>query len=141
MTTIVALTAHDWEMAAAGGVLIGLAAGGLMLGAGKVAGASTIVARALDGRREAILFLVGLPLGAWVVSAALGLPIPVAFAAPWRLVLAGVLVGFGARLGNGCTSGHAVCGLARLSKRSLVATLIFMATAMAVVAVMGGAPS
>ena len=141
MTTIVDLTAGDWEMAAAGGVLIGLAAGCLMLGAGKVAGVSTIVARAVEGRLEAILFLIGLPLGALAVTAALGLPVPVAFAAPWRLVLAGLLVGFGARLGNGCTSGHAVCGMARLSKRSILATVTFMAVAMAVVAVMGGAPS
>ena len=141
MTTIVALTAQDWEMAAAGGVLIGLSAGALMLAAGRVAGVSSIVARALEGLPEPLLFLAGLPVGAWVIATIFGLPIPHAFAAPWRLVVAGLLVGFGARLGNGCTSGHAVCGLSRFSRRSLAATATFMAAAMVVVALMGGAPS
>ncbi len=138
---MVALSAHDWLLSLAGGVLIGLSAGGLMLAVGQIAGISGLFKHALHGRVESILFLVGLPLGALLVSAVTGEAAPVAFAAPWRLVLAGLLVGIGARLGNGCTSGHAVCGIARLSVRSLVATVVFMAVGMAVVAVVGGAPS
>jgi len=141
MITVAPLTAQDWGLAGAGGILIGLAAGGLMLAAGRIAGVSGITARALEGRVEAILFLVGLPVGAGLVELLTGTSAPTAFAQPWRLVVAGILVGIGARLGNGCTSGHAVCGISRLSKRSLVATLAFMVTAMVVVAVMGGAPS
>jgi uncharacterized membrane protein YedE/YeeE len=136
---VISLTAHDWIMAAAGGGLIGLAAGGLMLAAGQIAGISGVFARALEGRVEALLLLAGLPLGAWLVNTALALPIPTAFVPPWRLVAAGILAGIGARIANGCTSGHAVCGIARLSVRSLVATLVFMAVGMITVALFGGA--
>lgn len=115
-----------------GGVLIGLAASLLLLGNGKLAGISGIVAgamRPVEGRGWRVLFLAGLVLGGTLVTlfqpAAIGTTTrPLAL-----LAVAGVLVGFGTRLGGGCTSGHGVCGLSRLSKRSLVATLTFMATA------------
>ncbi len=129
---------HDLGQAALGGVLIGVAAGGLLLGNGRIAGISGLFA-SLIGRwrttwKEDLLFLVGLPLGGLVFRAWHGefhLLLP---ASPWVLVAAGLLVGFGTRMANGCTSGHSVCGLARLSRRSLIATLVFMAAAMATVA-------
>lgn len=124
-----------------GGVLIGLAAALMLLGAGRIAGVSGIAARATglsDGgmsKSSAWMFLLGLPLGALVVALAKG-GLPASFAGPVPLVIAGVLVGIGTRLGSGCTSGHGVCGVSRLSQRSLVATVTFMAAGIATVAVM-----
>lgn len=124
-----------------GGVLIGLAAALMLLGAGRIAGVSGITARATglsDGgmsKSSAWMFLLGLPLGALVVALAQG-GLPASFAGPVPLVIAGVLVGIGTRLGSGCTSGHGVCGVSRLSQRSLVATVTFMAAGIATVAVM-----
>lgn len=84
-----------------------------------------------------LAFIVGLVL-APVVSGLLGYPLPTPqMPASWvMIVIAGFLVGFGARLGGGCTSGHGVCGIARLSARSILATVIFMASAIVVVAIM-----
>lgn len=125
--------------AAIGGVLIGLAATLLMLFNGRVAGISGILAACLNLRGSekswSAAFIAGLILAPLTASLA-GFPMP----APrmpdsWTLVVvAGVLVGFGTRLGGGCTSGHGVCGMARLSTRSIVATAVFMATAIVVVA-------
>ena len=114
-----------------GGLLIGLAAALLLLANGRVAGVSGIVANAIwrapgEERAWRLAFVAGLPLGAAIVSAATGgLTVEIS-RSPALLVAAGLLVGFGTRLGNGCTSGHGVCGLARGSKRSLVATLTFI---------------
>jgi hypothetical protein len=125
----------------AGGVLIGLAAALMLLGAGRIAGVSGIAARATGiaqgsmSMSSAWLFLLGLPLGALVVSLASG-GIEASFADPVVLVIAGLLVGVGTRLGSGCTSGHGVCGVSRLSQRSLVATLTFMVAGIATVEVM-----
>jgi uncharacterized membrane protein YedE/YeeE len=124
-----------------GGVLIGLAAALMLLGAGRIAGVSGIAARAFGlaqsslPKGAAFAFLIGLPLGAALVGA-LGKGGASAFAAPLPLALAGLLVGIGTRLGSGCTSGHGVCGMSRLSQRSLVAVATFMATGFATVAVM-----
>jgi len=123
--------------ATAGGILIGAAAAFLLIGSGRVAGISGILGRVLPGTREEtlwrVLFLLGLPLGALGVGAARGgLELQLS-ASPLTLVLAGLLVGFGTQLGDGCTSGHGVCGMARGSKRSIVATLVFMATGMGTV--------
>jgi uncharacterized protein len=127
--------------AAIGGALIGLAALLLMLLAGRVAGISGIAAGvfgigALD-RGWRLAFIGGLIL-APIAAMLAGYPVPVpTMPASWFVVIAaGFLVGFGARLGGGCTSGHGVCGIARLSKRSIVATLVFMGTAVIVVALM-----
>lgn len=123
-----------WWIALAGGVLIGLAATVLLLFTGRIAGVSGIANGVLLPRRGdvswRVLFLVGLLAGA---GAYLHL-VPGAYAPRegfpvGLLLLAGVLVGFGARMGNGCTSGHGVCGLGRLSWRSLASVLTFMATA------------
>lgn len=125
----------------AGGVLIGLAAALMLLGAGWIAGVSGIAARAFaigDGampRSAAFAFLIGLPLGALIVTLGSGVPTP-QFASPLLLAVAGLIVGIGTRLGSGCTSGHGVCGMSRLSQRSLVATATFMMTGFATVAAM-----
>jgi uncharacterized membrane protein YedE/YeeE len=128
----------DFIMAAAGGALIGLAAVLLMAALGRIAGIAGIVgglfgsARGERGWRLA--FVAGLMAGPFVAAAFSGRLPQISLDAPLPLVVAaGLLVGFGTRLGNGCTSGHGVCGLARGSRRSLAATLTFMATAMAVV--------
>lgn len=134
---IVALSAADWGLALAGGALIGLAAAGLMLAFGRVAGVSGLVRSALGGRIEAIAFILGLPLGALLVQGVAGSGAAQAFASPGRLVLAGLLVGVGAGLANGCTSGHSVCGIARLSPRSLAATMLFIVAGAAMVALVG----
>ena len=122
-----------------GGALIGLAAVLLMLLNGRIAGVSGIAGRLLVPRALPpgdaawrVLFLVGLVIGAGVY----GLLAPVTIEVPvsWpALAIGGLLVGFGTQLGNGCTSGHGVCGIARLSPRSIVATLVFMASAIVTV--------
>lgn len=125
----------------AGGVLIGLAAALMLLGAGRIAGVSGIAARAFGiasssmPRAGAWAFVIGLPLGALIVTSFAGGATP-AFAGPVTLAIAGLIVGFGTRLGSGCTSGHGVCGMSRLSQRSLVATATFMITGFATVAAM-----
>lgn len=125
---------ETWLFALAGGVLIGLASGGLYLLAGEIAGITGVVRRAMIGPERAwrLAFLGGLVVAAlvWratadVAAATAGLEnltLPV-------LIGAGLLVGIGTDLGNGCTSGHGVCGLSRLSPRSLVAVAVFMAVA------------
>ncbi len=124
-----------------GGVLIGLAAAVMLLGLGRIAGVSGLAARAvgLSGqgiqRAGAWAFVVGLPLGALVVIAVTGGLDPVFASTPY-LVVAGLLVGVGTRVGSGCTSGHGVCGVSRLSQRSIVATLTFMAAGIATVFIM-----
>lgn len=125
----------------AGGVLIGLAAALMLLGAGRIAGVSGIAARATGisdsgmSRSSAWMFLLGLPLGAASVAVMSG-GLDAEFASPAVLIIAGLLVGVGTRLGSGCTSGHGVCGVSRLSQRSIVATVTFMAAGIATVFVM-----
>ena len=127
----------EWLHALAGGALIGLSATLLMVLAGRIAGVSGIVAGCFErdgGWRVAfVLGLVAAPLLAAAAGVTLVPPqMPASVAVT---VSAGLLVGFGSRLGAGCTSGHGVCGLARMSPRSLVATATFMVAAAAVVAV------
>ena len=117
-----------------GGLLIGLAAAIMLLGLGRIAGVSGMVARATGiadtgaPRNVAIAFVVGLPLGALLIAQTVG-AVNVSFPASiWPLIIGGLLVGYGTRLGSGCTSGHGVCGLSRLSPRSMVATGMFMAS-------------
>lgn len=125
-----------------GGLMIGTASAIMLLGLGRIAGVSGLAARAtgitVDGapRPLSIAFVVGLPLGALVVSLLLG-PVEARFEqGVAALVIGGLLVGFGTRMGSGCTSGHGVCGMSRLSARSLVATATFMLTGFATVAAM-----
>lgn len=125
-----------------GGLMIGTASAVMLLGLGRIAGVSGLAARAtgitVDGapRPLAIAFVVGLPLGALLVTLILG-PVEARFEQGFAaLVIGGLVVGFGTRLGSGCTSGHGVCGMSRLSARSLVATATFMLTGFATVAAM-----
>jgi uncharacterized membrane protein YedE/YeeE len=123
---------------AIGGALIGLSAALLLLVFGRIAGISGILGGVLPPRsgetgwRSA--FVAGLIAGPLVVAAATGnLPAVELQSTVWALVPAGLIVGFGTRLGSGCTSGHGVCGLARLSPRSIAATATFFAVALATV--------
>lgn len=126
--------------ALAGGALIGLAAALFVLFNGRIAGISgllgSLLVRGGEGRGEKALFLLGVLLAPllWQVFAAL--PV-IEFQGGWlSLLVAGLLVGVGTRYGAGCTSGHGVCGISRLSPRSLVATLAFMASGFATVYVL-----
>ncbi len=124
----------------AGGLLIGVSALVLGYGTGHVAGISGILggmlAHKAHDRAWRLSFLIGLPVGALAIwTASLG-ERPQIESGPLMLVAAGLLVGFGTRLGGGCTSGHGVCGMARGSKRSIVATLTFMAAGAVTVFVM-----
>jgi uncharacterized membrane protein YedE/YeeE len=122
-----------------GGLLIGTAAGLLLLLSGRIAGVSGMAASAMriadQGTpwAQAAAFVVGLPLGTWLVAGAVREPAILISSSVPLLIAAGLLVGFGTRLGNGCTSGHGVCGMARLSPRSVAATAAFMAAGFATV--------
>jgi uncharacterized membrane protein YedE/YeeE len=115
-----------------GGLLIGGAALMLLLLLGRIAGISGIAWSAVSGQpdnRWRWLFLLGLLLGPLLYHSLANVPFPKPSTLPWPMALAGgLVVGFGVRLGSGCTSGHGVCGIGRLSLRSLVATLVFMTT-------------
>lgn len=134
---------HDFTPlpAAIGGALIGLSAALLLLFNGRIAGIAGIAGGLLPPRSRDVawrlLFIAGLVLGALAHRLYTGAAIGFAEAQPlgWYAV-AGVLVGYGTRLGAGCTSGHGICGLARLSPRSMVSVAIFMASAMATVFVL-----
>lgn len=130
-----------WPLA--GGLLIGLSAALYLLYAGRIAGisglAATVVGLAPLGptgggswspaRTQALGFLGGIVLGAGLAMALIREPQIIITSSVFLLVAGGLLVGFGTRLGSGCTSGHGVCGLARLSPRSIAATLTFMVVA------------
>ncbi|KRR03471.1 YeeE/YedE family protein [Bradyrhizobium jicamae] len=126
--------------AAIGGALIGLSAVLLMLSTGRIAGISGIFSGLLNLRGEdkgwRIAFLAGLILAPVIAGwIGYGMATPM-LPANWAVIVAaGLLVGFGTRLGGGCTSGHGICGVARLSPRSVAATAIFMVTAIVTVAV------
>jgi uncharacterized protein len=124
---------HDFTPISAmlGGLLIGLAVSVLWLGNGRIAGISGIVGNLPSARPGDIVwriaFLAGLIVAPFGFGALAGTPVIRLDAAVPVILVGGLLVGFGTRLGGGCTSGHAVCGLARFSPRSIVATCLFMA--------------
>ena len=125
--------------AAIGGALIGLAAVLLMLFTGRIAGVSGIFAGLINPQTQdrawRAAFVAGL-IAAPVAAAAVGhaAPAPQMPGSYITIAIGGLLVGFGTRLGSGCTSGHGICGIARLSARSIVATAVFMLAAIVVVA-------
>lgn len=133
----------DWlhftpASALAGGLLIGLAVALLILLEGRIAGISGIVGGLLQPLREGDVawraaFALGLVAAPLLYQALAELPQSRIDTGWATLVVAGVLVGFGSRLGSGCTSGHGVCGLSRRSPRSLVATIVFMTAGFATV--------
>ncbi len=121
----------EWLNALVGGVLIGISVSLMLLWNGRVTGISGIINGIITPQKGdtqwRILFVLGLLLGGFVI----GLQKPDAFtnqveSSDWTLVVAGLLVGFGTILGSGCTSGHGVCGISRMSPRSLIATISFM---------------
>jgi uncharacterized membrane protein YedE/YeeE len=138
----------DWARGLAGGALIGLAATLLLWSIGRIAGISGIASGAFEGvrgdRAWRLAFLAGMMLAGAIVLQFVPAPQRAQSGSTTLLLVAGFLVGFGTRLGNGCTSGHGVCGLGRLSLRSLAAVATFMATAAATTFVMRhvlGAPA
>lgn len=123
----------DWINALLGGLLIGTATGLLMLGNGRIAGVSDILGRLIERTKpndwaERTVFIVGLLAAPFAYYATNNVPeITVTSSLP-MLIFGGLAVGVGSRMGSGCTSGHGVCGNARLSKRSIIATLTFLFT-------------
>ena len=122
---------HDFVIAFLGGALLGLSVVGYLYVNGRIAGISGLIGQVLNPhtvfKTPALWFLLGLIItpfiyGIWVQ------PEIELEASTFMMIVAGILVGFGTRLGSGCTSGHGICGLSRLSKRSIVATLSFMLT-------------
>lgn len=128
----------DWShftpwLSLGGGILIGLAAALFILGLGRIAGISGIVGCLLEGRHNPhtgwrAAFVAGMVASPLIFNLFARLPAARIDTGWPLLIVAGLLVGFGSRLGSGCTSGHGVCGLSRLSPRSVVATLSFMLT-------------
>ena len=122
----------------AGGILLGLGAALLLLANGRIAGFSGIISN-LNGSNRGwrIAFLAGVVFAGTTLHTVMDFSPPEINTSPLGLIAAGLLVGFGTRLGNGCTSGHGICGLSRLSARSLAAVMVFMATAMMTVFISG----
>ncbi|WP_343596260.1 YeeE/YedE family protein [Acinetobacter sp.] len=120
---------HEWLLSFLGGLLLGCAAVGYLYLNGRIAGISGIISQVLffkNGfKNSALWFFLGLLVTPFFYAKWTAVPI-VLDASPWLLILSGLLVGIGTRLGSGCTSGHGICGLSRLSKRSMVATSSFM---------------
>ena len=141
---------HDFTPVPAliGGAIIGLSASLLVLSHGRVAGVAGLFGRMLERRTDqrplSIAFVAGLVLAGVLLRVFWPASLGPGVVSTGATAVAGLLVGFGTRLGNGCTSGHGVCGLSRLSPRSLIATLTFMATGAATVFVirhvLGGPP-
>jgi uncharacterized protein len=122
--------AHFTPLASlAGGAIIGLSAGLLILLAGKIAGIAGIVGGLINGAKDRtwrVLFVIGLLASPWLWQRFASLPdLTMIASTPW-LIVAGLLVGIGTRYANGCTSGHGICGLSRYSVRSLAAVAAFM---------------
>ncbi len=125
-----------------GGIMIGIASAILLIGVGRIAGISGLFGRASGLTRTdtpwkvAAGFIVSLLVGAWIVQVASNEGVVTRYPSEVLLVAGGLLVGFGTRLGSGCTSGHGVCGMSRLSRRSLIATPIFIGSGTLTVALM-----
>lgn len=145
MTSLSSLFPLGWQHYLTGGIFVGLGTALLFVLTGRIGGMSSVFsttwsylvkrpffqqARFVDSRQWRLLYAAGLVLGALVWWLGFAGGVPEATAVPvWQLLVGGFFVGYGARLGNGCTSGHGICGLGSLSLPSLLAVLTFMATA------------
>lgn len=120
---------HDYLTAFIGGTLLGVSAVGYLWVNGRIAGLSGLISQVLSPKTllstPAVWFLLGLIIVPFAYGAFTQPHIQID-SSPLIMILAGLLVGFGTRLGSGCTSGHGICGISRLSKRSLIATATFM---------------
>ena len=120
---------HDFLIAFIGGLMLGLSVVGYLYVNGRIAGISGLIGQVLNSKTmfktPAIWFLSGLILTPFIYGL-FAQPEIELNASPLMMIVAGLLVGFGTRLGSGCTSGHGICGISRLSKRSIVATMTFM---------------
>ena len=120
---------HDYLTAFIGGTLLGVSAVGYLWVNGRIAGISGLISQVLSPKTlfstPALWFLLGLMIVPFAYGAFTQPQIQIK-SSPFIMILAGLLVGFGTRLGSGCTSGHGICGISRLSKRSIIATLTFM---------------
>lgn len=124
---------HDYLQALLGGLLMGIASAGLFVFNGRILGVSGVLGGALKVRTAEARWRWAFVAGMLIAGAAVYMLMPSAFEntlerSSAAYLLAGSLVGIGTQLGSGCTSGHGICGIGRLSKRSLVATIVFMAT-------------
>lgn len=120
---------HDFLIAFLGGLLLGIAVIGYLFVNGRITGISGMVAQVLSfkslSQNPATWFIFGLIVTPFIYGLFVQ-PDIIMTSNPWLLIIAGLLVGFGTRLGSGCTSGHGICGMSRLSIRSIVATCTFM---------------
>lgn len=120
---------HDFLIAFIGGLILGLSVVGYLYVNGRIAGISGLIGQVLNSKTmfktPAIWFLSGLILTPFIYGLFVQPEIELN-ASPLMMIVAGLLVGFGTRLGSGCTSGHGICGISRMSKRSIVATMTFM---------------
>lgn len=121
---------HDYLLAFLGGLLLGISVVGYLFCNGRIAGISGLIAQVLNPqtmfKTPAIWFLLGLLITPFFYGWIFKPQIAMVVTSPILLIFSGLLVGFGTSLGSGCTSGHGICGISRLSKRSIVATSIFM---------------
>lgn len=120
---------HDFLNAFLGGLLLGVSVVGYLYIHGRIAGISGLIGQVLNPqsifKTPALWFLLGLIIIPFVYGLCIQPEIELN-TSPWMMVIAGLLVGFGTRLGSGCTSGHGICGISRLSRRSILATAVFM---------------
>jgi hypothetical protein len=127
----------NWITASLGGILIGTAATILLAFNGRIAGISGMINGAISFKAADSwrwMFIIGMLLGGALYEYVIAVhSTPTSTFRPWAMIIGGFLVGFGTRMGSGCTSGHGVCGLGRLSRRSLVAVLTFLTTGFATV--------
>jgi uncharacterized membrane protein YedE/YeeE len=136
---------HGWDHYLAGGLLLGVGMSLLFVGTGRIGGMSTVFttvwsffsqapyfrqARFLESRAWRLLYAAGVVLGGVLFLAFVGVEPPTEVSA-WQLATGGFIAGFGARLANGCTAGHGICGMASLQPPSIAAVAVFMATAIA----------
>ena len=124
-------------MSLLGGLIIGIASALFILANGRIAGISGILGGLLRPKADDVVwrlaFVLGLIMAPTLLAIFVAPVVPTIEAGPTTLIIAGLLVGIGTRYGGGCTSGHGICGLSRLSPRSLIATVAFMASGMAIV--------